>query len=120
MDETQGPNDRALQSPDISLSEPISRTIPSSSSIMSKLPDGYVVHHFSRFKLLCTCAKILVDQSQKISGLSFSACPNQLYENSMKTTVVWRGSSIGLHEKDMLGYQDSPFLRARLGHRWVY
>ncbi|KAJ6190537.1 hypothetical protein N7519_000558 [Penicillium mononematosum] len=48
---------------------------------MSKLPDGYVVHHFSRFKLLCTYAKILVESLQPKSesqwlvvlGLSQSA-----------------------------------------------
>ncbi|KAJ5285752.1 hypothetical protein N7524_001058 [Penicillium chrysogenum] len=53
---------------DVSLSAPVSPTLPSSSSIMSELPDGYVLHHFSRFKLLRTCAKMLVESLQTKSA----------------------------------------------------
>ncbi|CAG8016442.1 unnamed protein product [Penicillium nalgiovense] len=67
MDETQSPKGRARQSLNIPLPEPVSRTVPSPSSIMSKLPDGYVVHHFSGFELLCTCAKILDETLQSKS-----------------------------------------------------
>ncbi|KAJ5529768.1 hypothetical protein N7527_003161 [Penicillium freii] len=38
-----------------------------SSTLMSDLPDGYVVHHFSHFKLLRTSAKILLDSLQSES-----------------------------------------------------
>lgn len=53
---------------DVSLSAPVSPTLPSSSSIMSELLDGYVLHHFSRFKLLRTCAKMLVESLQTKSA----------------------------------------------------
>jgi hypothetical protein len=52
--------------PDISPG-PVSRIVPSSSSIMSDLPDGHVVHHFTDFKLLCACAKTLVESLQSKS-----------------------------------------------------
>ncbi|KXG45557.1 uncharacterized protein PGRI_033240 [Penicillium griseofulvum] len=34
---------------------------------MSNLPDGHVVHHFTDFKLLCACAKTLVESLQSKS-----------------------------------------------------
>ncbi|OQE13623.1 hypothetical protein PENFLA_c045G02029 [Penicillium flavigenum] len=99
MDETQGPRGRALQSPSISLPESVSRTVPSSSSLMSKLPDGYVIHHFSRFKLLRTCAKFLVEslQSSKsenqwlvILGLSKSAIQKLDEDHSCLEGIEYR------------------------------
>ena len=65
-------NDVSNTDPNVSPHKPVPFTYDSS-SLMSDLPDGYFVHHFSHSKLLRTCAKILLDslQSRKPSGLWF-------------------------------------------------
>ncbi|KAJ5185740.1 hypothetical protein N7491_006392 [Penicillium cf. griseofulvum] len=92
--------------PDVSLPGPFPPTAPSS-SIMSALPDGYVVHHFSRFKLLRTCAEVLAEslrtESKSVSqwlvvlGLSQSAI-RRLNENhkcleGIEYRFAWEGQA---------------------------
>ncbi|KAJ5508030.1 hypothetical protein N7527_010173 [Penicillium freii] len=90
--------------PAVSLHKPAPPT-RDASSLMSDLPDGYVVHHFSRFKLLRTCAKTLLDSLQSesenqwlvIVGLSQTAIRKLDEDHSFLEGInyrfSWEGSS---------------------------